>query len=79
MLARNDNWETPLAAQPGQSVATGADLAAAALATGAFALAPGGKDAALIITLTPGNYSAQVTGAAPTATGAALVEIYEIP
>jgi hypothetical protein len=68
-LAENDNW----------SDATNAAAVATASATvGAFALAPGTKDAALLITLPPGVYTAQVSGVSST-TGVGLVEIYEAP
>jgi formylglycine-generating enzyme required for sulfatase activity len=66
-LATNDDWET------------NPNLPAVAVATaqvGAFALQPRSKDAALIITLRPGAYTAQVAGAA-NSTGIALIEIYE--
>jgi alpha-tubulin suppressor-like RCC1 family protein len=69
ILAENDNWSA------GGGEAT---VVAAARATGAFALATGSKDAALILTLAPGAYTAQVTAADGTTTGVALVEIYEI-
>jgi len=52
-------------------------VAAAAVTTGAFPFASGSKDAAMIYTLVPGSYTAQVTGAGGS-TGVALVEIYEI-
>jgi hypothetical protein len=52
-------------------------VAAAAVATGAFALAPGSTDCALIVTLPPGSYTAQVSGVGGT-TGVALAEIYEM-
>ncbi len=45
---------------------------------GAFPLTDGGKDAAMLITLPPGTYSAQVTGANGTS-GIALIEVYEVP
>ena len=45
---------------------------------GMGALTAGSKDAALLVTLEPGIYTAQVEGAAGT-TGVALVEIYEAP
>jgi hypothetical protein len=77
VVAQNDNWGTPTALSAGQSVATAAELAAAAQAGGAFALAAGSKDAAVIVTLAPGAYTAQVT-AVDGSTGAALVEIYEL-
>lgn len=53
--------------------------AAAFGGVGAFALAPGARDAALIATLQGGrNYTAQVRGANGT-TGTALIEVYELP
>jgi hypothetical protein len=56
-----------------------ADLAAAFTKVGAFALAnPASRDSALLVTLEPGNYTAQVSGVNAT-TGVALVEIYEVP
>jgi alpha-tubulin suppressor-like RCC1 family protein len=62
----NDNW--------GGSAA----LSAAFTATGAFGLASVSKDAALLVTLQPGAYTAQVSGVGDT-TGVALVEVYEVP
>jgi len=44
---------------------------------GAFALNAGARDAALVITLSPGSYTAQVTGVGG-ASGVALVEVYEL-
>ena len=65
-LAINDNWGgTPA-------------LASAFGDTGAFELPAGSGDAALLITLAPGNYTAQVTVATGT-TGLALVEVYDVP
>jgi hypothetical protein len=63
----NDNWSgTPA-------------LTAAFAAVGAFALPSAtSRDAALVTTLAPGNYTVAVTGVANT-TGTALVEIYEVP
>ena len=48
------------------------------MGAGAFPLAAGSKDAAILISLPPGSYSAQVIGVNST-TGIALVEIYEVP
>jgi hypothetical protein len=56
----------------------GNSLAAAFSATGAFGLSAGSKDAPLLITVQPGLYSAVVSGVGG-ATGAALVEVYEVP
>lgn len=55
-----------------------AAIAAAAVRVGAFAFPAGSQDAALIITLAPGAYTAQVAGLGET-TGLALLEIYELP
>ena len=62
----NDNW------------GGGASLAAAFAQVGAFALATDSRDAALLATLEPGNYTVQVAGAGG-ATGVGLIEIYEVP
>jgi hypothetical protein len=77
LVAQNDNWETPQPIAASQIAASRADLAAAAGATGAFPLAAGGKDAAIMITLMPGNYTAVMSGAADS-TGAGLIEVYEV-
>jgi hypothetical protein len=45
--------------------------------TGAFTLNPAHQDSALLLTLPPGSYTAQVTGLNG-GTGIALVEIYEV-
>ncbi len=63
----NDNWET----------AGAAALAAAFTEAGAFPFRAGSRDAALVIDLLPGNYTIQVN-AVGTATGTALVEVYDL-
>ncbi|MEY2879647.1 MAG: hypothetical protein RLZZ15_2027, partial [Verrucomicrobiota bacterium] len=68
-LQQNTGWSTSPDA---------AAIAATAVQVGAFTLAPGSADSALLIYLDPGAYTAQVVGAA-NATGLALVEIYEVP
>lgn len=65
VVGSNDDW-------------TGTGLAAAATAVSAFALPAGSKDAAVLVTLGPGVYTAQVRGANAT-TGIALLEVYEVP
>jgi hypothetical protein len=77
-LAQNDQWETSAPLTAAQTSASPADLSAAFTSTGAFALAHGSKDAALIVVLAPGAYTAVVSGVGGQ-TGVALVEIYEIP
>ncbi len=78
VVAQNDNWETPVVVSTSQTAATAATLREASGIVGAFALPAGSKDAALIVTLAPGVYSAAVSGV-DASTGIALVEVYEIP
>jgi 6-phosphogluconolactonase (cycloisomerase 2 family) len=64
-IASNDNWSST--------------LSATFTALGAFALNPGSKDAALVVTLQAGKlYTVQVSGVGNT-TGEALAEIYVLP
>ena len=69
LIGSNDSWEQNSNLNALQSVTQ---------LTGAFALNPGSKDAAILVTLPPGGYTVQVSGAGDT-TGIALVEIYEAP
>ncbi|MFM8334228.1 MAG: hypothetical protein ACKODK_01570, partial [Opitutaceae bacterium] len=69
VIGRNDKWEDG---------AAGGAIAAASASVGAFALAAGSRDAAIILNLFPGAYTAQVSGAGDQ-TGTALVEVYEVP
>ncbi len=56
-----------------------AAITAAAGNVGAFAFAAGSKDAALLVTLAPGGYTAQVSPASGAiAPGVALVEVYDV-
>ncbi|MBI5380932.1 MAG: hypothetical protein HZA31_03425 [Opitutae bacterium] len=64
-IDENDNWG-------GTS-----RLVSAFAQTGAFSIAAGSKDAALLVSLPPGVYTAQVSGVANT-TGVALIEVYEV-
>jgi uncharacterized delta-60 repeat protein len=68
-VARNDGWD-----KDGNAAA----LAAAAVQVGAFPLAASSAEAALLVTLPPGNYSAIVSGSGD-ASGVALLEIYDVP
>lgn len=78
LVAQNDNWGTPQTVSGGATPATAAEISAAATATNAFGLPSGSKDAAVVVTLQPGAYSAVINGSANT-TGTGLVEVYEIP
>ena len=70
VIAQNAGWGAP--------AADAAVIGQAGLDAGAFAFAAGSADAALVVNLAPGAYTAQVTGVGG-ATGIALVEIYELP
>ncbi len=78
LLAENDDWGTPTPLNDTHTAAAAATIASAASTVGAFAFPTGSKDAALIVTLAPGVYTA-VVSAKDSATGLALVEIYETP
>ncbi len=69
VVRENDNWET------GNDASL---VTEASSKSGAFALMPGSKDSALLFSLPPGTYTAQVSGANGTG-GVALVEVYEVP
>lgn len=69
VIAQNDNWSSGTDA---------AAIAAAASQVQAFPLVQGSKDAALLLYLAPGSYTAIVRGVGDT-TGVALVEAYEVP
>ena len=51
------------------------EITASSASVGAFALPKGSKDAAIVVALNPGAYSAVLSGAGNT-TGAGLVEVY---
>jgi hypothetical protein len=55
-----------------------AQIAATATSVGAFAWSPSSADSALLVTLAPGNYTAQISGASGD-TGVALIEVYDVP
>jgi hypothetical protein len=74
VIKSNDDWGTPI----GTDSATSTQMSAAFTQVGAFALGANSKDAAILVTLQPGSYTAQVNGVGGTA-GLALVEVYEVP
>ncbi len=63
-VAQNDDWT--------------ANLAAAFASVGAFALPAGSKDAALVVELPPGAYTARLQNATAAA-GVVLAELYQLP
>jgi hypothetical protein len=68
-FAGNDNWSNSVDATAVQSAAT---------RVGAFALAAASKDAALLVSLPAGSYTAVINGAGG-AIGTALLEVYAVP
>ncbi len=67
VVASNDNWGGD------------ATISSVASAVGAFALSSANsQDAAILVTLPPGVYSAKASGTGST-TGVALIEVYEVP
>ena len=77
LITANDNWSN--ATPDGFLSANTAALTALSAQVSAFPLNVGSADAALSITVGPGAYTVQVNGAAAGATGAAMIEIYELP
>jgi len=69
-VASNTGWGTNTNPTPAQIASISAQV-------GAFALASGSADCALIANLGPGSYTVQVSGVGGT-TGVALAEIYEV-
>ena len=70
LIAENDNWASnPAEADAGVQAASEA---------GAFRLMSGSKDAAMILTLAPGVYTAQISAADGISGGTALVEVYQL-
>jgi hypothetical protein len=69
VIASNTVWGTN--ANPSQ-------ISSAAAYVGAFPLALGSADSAQIVSLSPGSYTMQISGANST-TGVALAEVYEVP
>jgi hypothetical protein len=59
------------------NAANAAEIRDTAAAVGAFALASGSRDSAMLVSLSPGAYTVQVSGANGTS-GVALVEVYEV-
>jgi hypothetical protein len=74
VAAENDNWTQPVG--PGNP-AMASEIGGAASRASAFAFQAGSADAAVLVTLSPGAYTAVVEGALG-ATGQALVEAYEV-
>lgn len=72
LIASNERWDAP------GGTATAAQISAAATGVGAFALAPGSLDTAVLLSnLLPGSYTATLKGVNGS-TGQVLAEVYDI-
>ena len=69
IVVANRGWDSAGASDPAAIARVGA-------AVGAFALTPGSRDCAVVVTLEPGSYTAPIT-ASDGGSGVALVEVYE--
>ncbi|HZZ18852.1 MAG TPA: immunoglobulin domain-containing protein, partial [Opitutaceae bacterium] len=79
VIATNTGWQTaPVAGDSPVTAGVQSASAQAMASVHAFAFGAGSADSAMVLTLPPGSYTAQVTGSNGT-TGVALVEIYEVP
>lgn len=79
IIATNTGWGNASVPGPGATsdIVVQPLTAAISAKVGAFALPTGSADSAMVVTLPPGGYTAEVTGA-NNSTGIALVEIYEL-
>ena len=78
VLKLTDRTGAPIESNTGWGTApNAAEISAAASAVGAFALPDGSADSALLVTLAPGVYTAQVSGSGG-GTGIGLVEVYTV-
>ncbi len=68
-IADNTGWST---------ASNAANIALATAACGLMPFTPGSANSAILLTLPPGGYTAQVSGVGGS-TGVALVEVYEVP
>jgi hypothetical protein len=78
VIAANSGWSAAPTTGNSTVVAVVQQTTAAVMSSvGAFGLTPGSNDAAILVALPPGNYTAQLAGAGGT-TGIGLIEVYEV-
>ncbi|MCF3648190.1 WD40/YVTN/BNR-like repeat-containing protein [Synoicihabitans lomoniglobus] len=78
LIGTNDNWESQ--AHPGDQTTILNEILETSRVVGAFPLDAHSTDAALLLWLSPGTYTATVSGNPTTSSGGeALFEIYELP
>lgn len=69
-------WQSPVSGKGGNVIALTNATASTFASVGAFGLTPGSDDSAMVVTLPPGSYTAEVGGNGQT--GEALVEVYAV-
>jgi sugar lactone lactonase YvrE len=74
MVGTNTGWGNT----PNNSTQMLSQIEATSASVGAFALTANSADCVLLLTLQPGNYTAEVTGVG-NSSGIALVEVYQVP
>jgi hypothetical protein len=78
LIASNTGWGNAPVSGPSAVAASFRQATAADMSSvGAFSLAPGSADSAMVLTVPTGSYTVQVAGANAT-TGVALAEVYEL-
>jgi uncharacterized delta-60 repeat protein len=77
VMGTNDNWSTTTLSTI-SSTSYASSVNAAAKVVNAFPLDANSTDAAVVVTLQPGAYTVQLRGA-DGGTGAAMIELYELP
>jgi hypothetical protein len=78
LLAQNTGWQNPKTSNSAYPAASTAAITAADSAAYAFALTTANADSAILVTLPPGSYTAQVSSVSGSS-GPALCEVYEVP
>ena len=87
LIAENFAWGMPISLSGEPRPALASDIAAACNLVGAFPLSPyvfymfatNGNDAAILISLAPGAYTAELSGETGSVPGTALLEVYAMP
>jgi len=79
LIATNQGWGTQASVSGSPYPAADEGTVANAIAaSGAYAFVPSSNDTAVVLTLPPGGYTAQISGAGGTS-GNAMFEIFEVP
>lgn len=77
LIAENDDWETSRSIAGGATAASATEVTRVSAGAGAFALATGSRDAALVVELPAGSYTVVLAGAGA-GRGTGLIEVYAV-